>query len=142
MNNWTLRLRQSQWQRQTNNKELLPLPKEVRDGFSLQYHLHLESLLAGSGSLFSLQLLMRVALGAAVLQQLGYGKGAGAPIEELEHAAKGALDSGAVGGFRFDAQTYRQFAQLLTQHYTQLEHAPVKALSYVETKLAQYSKAA
>lgn len=142
MNNWTLRLHQSQRQRQTNSKELLPLPRDIRDGLSLQYHLHLEILRAGRGTLFSLQLLMRVALGAAMLQQLGYGKSMDSTIEALEDAAKRALDSWGEGEYRFDAETYRHFARLVTHHDGQLEHAPVKALSYVETKLAQYSKAA
>lgn len=141
MSNWTLRLHQSRQQRQTNKRELIPLPNEIRDNYSLQYHLHLEALQAGSGALFSLQLLMRVALSAAVLQQLGYGKDLSLPIEELEAAAKQTLDNGPSGAYRFDVATYHQFAHLVTYHDGQLDHAPVKALAYVEKQLSQYSKA-
>lgn len=121
---------------------MLPLPGEILDGFSLQYHLHLEAMRAGCGSLMSLQLLMRVALAAEFLQQLGYGKGPELHIEALEQAAASALGAGTDGHYRFDTETVHRFARLLTHHDGQLHLAPVKALAYVETKLTQYSKAA
>ncbi|CAN7658183.1 Fis family transcriptional regulator [Massilia sp. LjRoot122] len=142
MNNWTLRLRQSHIQRKADRVELLPLPKPVRDGFSLQCHLQLEALRTGNGSLMSLQLLMRVALATAVLQQLGYGNSPNQPIEEYEAAAAAALGTGSDGSFQFDQAAFQLFARLLTNHDQQLNAVPIKALAYVEEKLRQYSKAA
>lgn len=121
MSDWTLRLRQFGEQRKNSSAQLLPLPRETRYKLSRQCHLHLEALLAGKGSLLSLQLLMRAALATALLEQLGYGRVEGLTAEELEAAAQKSLDSGDGGEYGLDVASFRKFAQLLTCHDGQLE---------------------
>lgn len=122
--------------------EWLPLPEESRNRLSLEYHLQLEVVRAGAGTLMSLKLLMRVALASLLLQQLGYGQPLPWCVEDYETAARGALDSGSEGCYRFDEATFYLFAGLVNYHDAQLEVAPWKALSDVATKLEQYSRAA
>lgn len=139
MQNWTTRLRQSQTRQRANKTELLPLPASIRDRLSLDHHIQLEVLRAGRGTLYSLQLLMRVALAAAVLQRLGYGPGSLRSVEDYEIAATDAMTCDTDGPFRFGDDAYQLFAALLTDHDAQLAVAPVKAMAYVAKRVERYT---
>jgi hypothetical protein len=140
MQSWNLRLKQAHQARRVARTELLPLPIRVRDALSLEYHLQLEALRAGEGSLMALQLLMRVVLASAMLDDMGYGNTDMKPIEIYETAANTAFASGEDGRFSFDDRTYRMFAYLLTSHDLQLASAPVKAIDVIAQRLEQFSR--
>lgn len=120
---------------------LLPMPREARDRLSLEHYLQLEALRAGVGSLMALQLMMRAALAATMLHQLGYGDAPLRPVEEYEALADEAMHEGSGGLYAFGEESFRVFAQLLGCHDRQLETAPLKAVRHVADKLAQYAGA-
>jgi hypothetical protein len=117
-----------------------PFPKAIRDGLSLQHHLHLAALRAGAGSLLSLQLMMRVALTSAILNELGYGQPLSMAADAYEYLAAAALNAGSEGRYMLDAPAFAAFAHLLIYHDRQLETAPLKAFAYAAEKLDQYSR--
>ncbi|MFM0527171.1 hypothetical protein PQR11_19550 [Paraburkholderia strydomiana] len=73
MNKWAYRLSQSSRKQREAKTELLPLLKPIRDALSLEYHLQLEALHAGVGSLMALQVVMRAVIATGILCELGYG---------------------------------------------------------------------
>jgi hypothetical protein len=133
--NWAHRINQSNQRQRAAKTELLPLPKVVRDALSLEYHLHLEALRVGVGSIMALQMLMRVAMATNILSDLGYGDRGGRAFEDYLEAANRTLSLGNEGSFRFDCNAYRIFASLLCHHDDQLEMAPVRAIDIVARRL-------
>jgi hypothetical protein len=121
-------------------REFQPLSALDQTRLSLEYHLQLEVMRAGAGSLTTLVRLMHVALASAVLQQLGYGSILPHQIEDYEAAAAKALHAGTDGAYRFGVEEYKMFAALLTCHDRQLQVAPLKALTYAENALEKYSQ--
>ncbi|WP_245965096.1 Fis family transcriptional regulator [Trinickia dinghuensis] len=118
------------------------MPKPIRDVLSLEYHLQLEALRAGVGSLMALQSVMRVAIAAGMLSELGYGKPSTGSLGHYEDAANSAFSSGREGRFRFDDEAFRLFAGLLTNHDAQLEAAPVKVIDGIAKRLERHCRAA
>lgn len=115
--------------------EFQPLPQATCSRLSLQNHAQLACLYVGAGSLLSLQLLMRVALASAILQELGYGHALPCDIEEYEALATQALHSGSEGCYRLSGEAYAAFAGLLLYHDRQLGTAPLEAFAYAADKL-------
>ncbi|WP_206952484.1 Fis family transcriptional regulator [Trinickia acidisoli] len=142
MKNWTYRLSQSNREQRAIKTELLPLPKPIRDVLSLEYHLQLEALRAGAGSLMALQILMRVAMAAGMLSELGYGKPGLDSLDDYEHVANEAFFAGQDGRFGLDNKAFRLFAGLLTNHDAQLEVAPVRVIDGIAKYLEQHGGAA
>ncbi|WP_141213223.1 Fis family transcriptional regulator [Janthinobacterium sp. PC23-8] len=122
--------------------EFQPLPQATCSRLSLQHHAQLASLYVGAGSLLSLQLIMRVALASAILQELGYGHALPREIEEYEALATQALQSGSEGCYRLSGEAYAAFAGLLIYHDRQLATAPLKAFAYAAEKLDRYGRPA
>jgi hypothetical protein len=142
VNTWSRRLVQSSRRQREAKTELLPLPRPIRDALSLEYHLQLEALHAGVGSLIALQVLMRTVIATGILCEFGYGDVEGASYKDLEKIANQAFASGRPGHFRFDGDACRLFAKVLTTHDLQLEAAPVKVIDEVAKRLERYGKAA
>jgi hypothetical protein len=117
----------------------LPLPKSIRDTLSLEYHLQLEALRVGTGSLTALRTLLRVALAAVMLRDFGYGVRHDRAFEEYERIASDAYASGHEGSYLFDVRAFRTFAALVTHHDAQLETAPVRVVDMVAQRLERYS---
>lgn len=135
MRGWAQRLDQSRVRSRAGRTELLPLPKAIRDALSLEYHLQLEALRAGTGSLTALRILLRVAMAAAMLRELGYGGHHLHTADEYERIAGNAYESGEEGSYGFDPAAFRTFAALLTDHDSQLETAPVRVIDIVARQL-------
>ena len=112
-----------------------PLPQHVRDALSLDYHLQLEALRAGVGTLFSLNILTRVAIAAGMLKSMGYGAPELETYSEYESTAWGAFTAAREGEIKFDDCAYQLFACLVTVHDSQLERAPVSAIQQVADRL-------
>lgn len=135
MKNWPTRLRQASANQRAMKTELLPLPQPIRDVLSLEYHLHLEALRAGAGSLMALQALMRVATASRMLGDLGYGNSVVRPVDEYENTARDALSAGTEGRYGFNAPAVKEFAALLTEHDAQLQMAPIRVIDQVAKRL-------
>lgn len=135
MKNWPGRIRQSNSSQRRNKTELLPLPKSVRDVLSLQYHLQLEALRAGVGSLVALQTLVRVAMATKMLIELGYGERYERPTENYLDVATDAFDAGSEGHYALGGDAIKLFASLLTAHDAQLEAAPVRVIDIIAQRL-------
>ncbi|MEB2605502.1 Fis family transcriptional regulator [Burkholderia cenocepacia] len=135
MRGWTQRLDQSRVRSRADKTELLPLPKAIRDVLSLEYHLQLEALRAGAGSLTALRILLRVAMAAAMLREFGYGGQRLHAADEYERIAGDAYESGVEGRYGFDPAAFRLFAALVTDHDSQLETAPVRVIDIVARQL-------
>ncbi|WMY12679.1 Fis family transcriptional regulator [Paraburkholderia phenoliruptrix] len=141
VNKWAHRLSQSNRRLREAKTELLPLPRPIRDALSLEYHLQLEALHAGVGSLIALQVLMRTVIATGILCEFGYGDVEGASYKDLEKIANHAFSSGRQGHFYFDGDAFRLFAKVLTTHDLQLEVAPVKVIDEVAKRLQRYCSA-
>lgn len=139
MKNWAHRLSQSNSRRSAARTELLPLSKPIRDVLSLEYHLQLEALRVGVGSLMALQILTRVAMAAGMLQEFGYGRPDIHSFDEYEQAALGAFSSGVEGTFKLDAAAFRLFAGLVTTHDAQLAVVPVNVVDVIARRLEHTS---
>ncbi len=135
MRNWSGRLRQASATHRATKTELLPLPQRIRDVLSLEYHLQLEAMRAGAGSLMALQTLMRVAMAASMLVELGYGSGSGRTVADYENEASDAFAIGHEGRYAFSVATVKKFAALLTEHDAQLEVAPVRIIDQIARRL-------
>ncbi len=135
MRNWSGRLRQASVTQRATRTELLPLPQRIRDVLSLEYHLQLEAMRAGAGSLMALQTLMRVAMATTMLVELGYGNGAGRTVADYESDASDAFAVGHEGSYAFSVATVQKFAALLTEHDAQLEVAPVRVIDQIAKRL-------
>ncbi|CAG9231828.1 hypothetical protein [Burkholderia vietnamiensis] len=135
MSGWAQRLDQSRVRSRAGKTELLPLPKAIRDVLSLEYHLQLEALRAGVGSLTALRILLRVAMAAQMLRELGYGGQRLHAADEYERIAGNAYESGEEGRYEFDPAAFRAFAALVTDHDAQLETAPVRVIDIVARRL-------
>ncbi|AJK48604.1 Fis family transcriptional regulator [Burkholderia plantarii] len=141
-NQWAYRLHQSSYRQREAKTELLPLPRPIRDALSLEYHLQLEALHAGVGSLVALQILMRVVIATGILCEFGYGDVEGASYKDLEAIANQAFSSGIQGHFHFNHDAVRLFSKVLTTHDLQLEVAPVKVVDEVAKRLERYARSA
>ncbi|WP_241510306.1 Fis family transcriptional regulator [Burkholderia seminalis] len=141
MNKWAHRLSQSSRTQREAKTELLPLPRPIRDALSLEYHLQLEALHAGVGSLVALQVLMRTVIATGILCEYGYGDVEDASYKDLEKIANHAFSSGCQGHFHFDGDAFHLFARVLTTHDLQLEVAPVKVIDEVAKRLQRYCTA-
>ncbi|WP_230953315.1 Fis family transcriptional regulator [Burkholderia stagnalis] len=135
MRHFHKRSQQSSLAKRIRKIDCTPLPQHVRDVLSLDYHLQLEALKAGVGSMMSLQILTRVALAAGMLRSLGYGASELRTYREYEAAAWDALVAGRDGEIRFDDHAYRLFAGLVTLHDDQLARAPVSAIESIANRL-------
>ncbi len=135
MRNWSSRLRQASVAHRATKTELLPLPQRIRDALSLEYHLQLEAMRAGAGSLMALQTLMRVAMATSMLVELGYGTDSGRTVAHYESDAADAFAIGHEGSYAFSAESVRKFAALLTVHDAQLEVAPVRIIDQIAKRL-------
>jgi hypothetical protein len=135
MKYWVQRLDQSRLRSSAGKTELLPLPKHIRDTLSLEYHLQLEALRAGAGSLKALRILLRVALATVMLREFGYGKDHQEAFDEYERIASNAYASGLDGRFLFDPRAYRAFSALVTHHDAQLAVAPLRIINIVAQRL-------
>lgn len=135
MRAWAQRLDQSRVRSRAGKTELLPLPKPIRDALSLEYHLQLEALRAGAGSLTALRVLLRVAMAAAMLRERGYGREQADAIAEYERVANHAYAAGDEGRYGFDPPAFRLFAALVTHHDAQLETAPVRVIDIIARQL-------
>ncbi|MBN3748965.1 Fis family transcriptional regulator [Burkholderia sp. Se-20373] len=142
MRDFHSRARQSSLRKRARKIDCMPLPRHVRDSLALEYHLQLEALKAGVGTLTSLQLLTRVALAAEMLRSLGYGAAETRGFHEYEAAAWNALQAGRDGEIQFDEDSYRLFAELVTSHDDQLARAPVSAIEAVANRLESASRRA
>ncbi|MBJ9660525.1 Fis family transcriptional regulator [Burkholderia gladioli] len=142
VNKWARRLSQSSRSQREAKTELLPLPRPIRDALSLEYHLQLEALHAGVGSLIALQVLMRTVIATGILCEFGYGDIEDASYKDLEKIANHAFSSGRQGHFHFDGDAFRLFAKVLTTHDSQLEVAPVRVVDEVAKRLERYGRAA
>lgn len=141
VNKWAHRLSQSSRTQREAKTELLPLPRPIRDALSLEYHLQLEALHAGVGSLVALQVLMRTVIATGILCEYGYGDVEDASYKDLEKIANHAFSSGCQGHFHFDGDAFHLFARVLTTHDLQLEVAPVKVIDEVANRLERYCRA-
>lgn len=141
VNKWAHRLSQSSRTQREAKTELLPLPRPIRDALSLEYHLQLEALHAGVGSLVALQVLMRTVIATGILCEYGYGDVEDASYKDLEKIANHAFSSGCQGHFHFDGDAFHLFARVLTTHDLQLEIAPVKVIDEVAKRLERYCRA-
>ncbi|MBN3737688.1 MULTISPECIES: Fis family transcriptional regulator [Burkholderia] len=141
VNKWAHRLSQSSRTQREAKTELLPLPRPIRDALSLEYHLQLEALHAGVGSLVALQVLMRTVIATGILCEYGYGDVEDASYKDLEKIANHAFSSGCQGHFHFDGDAFHLFARVLTTHDLQLEVAPVKVIDEVAKRLQRYCTA-
>lgn len=141
MRGWAQRLDQSRVRSRADKTELQPLPKAIRDALSLEYHLQLEALRAGAGSLTALRILLRVAMAAAMLRELGYGGRRLHTADEYERIAGNAYESGEVGRYGFDPAAFLTFSALVTDHDLQLEIAPVRVIDIVARQLERPSAA-
>lgn len=135
MRNWSGRLRQSSDSQRRSKTELLPLPQRVRDVLSLQFHLQLEAMRAGAGSLTALQTLMRVAMAKTMLDELGYGNAAGRTFADYEIDVSDAFAVGREGSYAFNVASVQKFAALITEHDAQLEAAPVRVIDQIANRL-------
>jgi hypothetical protein len=142
MKQWAARLSQSRAVSIAGKTELLPLPRPIRDAISLEYHLQLEALRAGAGTLTGLRILMRVAMAAAILYERGYGGEPVYPFDEYERIANNAYAVGQEGRYLFDLLAFRTFAALVTDHDTQLKFAPVAVIDLVARRLQLHNIAA
>nr|WP_257757432.1 Fis family transcriptional regulator [Burkholderia glumae] len=118
------------------------MPRPIRDALSLEYHLQLEALHAGVGSLVALQILMRVVIATGILCEFGYGDIEDASYKDLEAIANQAFSSGDPGRFHFNHDAVRLFSKVLTTHDLQLEVAPVRVVDEVAKRLEQYCRSA
>jgi hypothetical protein len=141
MKGWARRLDQSRARSRVCRTELLPLPKGIRDTLSLEYHLQLEALRAGVGSLTALRILLRVGMAAAMLSDLGYGVGHEHAFDDYERLANDAYALGHEGGYLFGADAFGAFAALVTHHDAQLETAPVRVIDMIAQRLERRSAA-
>jgi hypothetical protein len=135
-NTWAYRLSQSSARLHRKKSDLLPLPQCIRDILSLEYHLLLEALRAGVGTLAYLQILTRVALATTMLSEEEYGGPIALTLEELEGAAYKSYKAGEKSGsFVFDDKAFCLFAELLTHHDRQLAATPVYAIEAIAQRL-------
>ncbi|AMV46893.1 Fis family transcriptional regulator [Paraburkholderia caribensis] len=135
MRNWSARLRQASVSQKSMKTELLPLPQRIRDVLSLEYHLQLEAMRAGAGSLMALRTLLRVAMATTMLREFGYGNAAGRTVADYESEASDAFAIGHEGSYAFSVATVKKFATLLTEHDAQLEVAPVRIIDQIARRL-------
>ncbi|MGF6573689.1 hypothetical protein ABH945_005810 [Paraburkholderia sp. GAS333] len=142
MKTWTHRLDQSSRISRTRRAELLPLPEAIRDVLSLEYHLQLEALRAGAGALMALQVILRVALAASMLRDLGYGGASLRPYAEYEERAAEALAGGIGDRYCLNDRGVHMYAALLTEHDAQLSIAPLNVIDQIARRLERYRKAA
>ncbi|WDD92106.1 Fis family transcriptional regulator [Burkholderia sp. FERM BP-3421] len=142
MKNWPTRLRKASANQTAMKTELLPLPQPIQDVLSLEYHLHLEALRAGTGSLMALQALMRVAVASRMLEELGYGNSVVRPVDDYENTARDALSAGTEGRYGFNALAVKEFAALVTEHDAQLQMTPVRVIDQVAKRLERKRSAA
>ncbi|WP_213769289.1 Fis family transcriptional regulator [Caballeronia sp. dw_19] len=134
--NWIHRLSQSSARQDRKKTDLLPLPVGIRNVLSLEYHLLLETLRAGAGTLSALKILTRVALATSMLDEHGYGGRFNLTFDVLEDAAYRSFKRGElIGTFSFEEETFCLFAELLTHHDRQLAAAPVSAIERVGKRL-------
>ncbi|AJX00032.1 hypothetical protein BM43_5 [Burkholderia gladioli] len=122
--------------------ELLPLPEPIRNVLSLEYHLQLEALRAGVGALMALQIVLRAAMAAAMLREMGYGGSTLRPLAEYEELASHALASGIEGRYGLNESGMRVYAALLTEHDAQLALAPLNVIDQIARRLERFRKAA
>ena len=133
---WQSQLRQSQLGSHRRKTDLLPLPQPITDVLSLEYHLMLEMLRVGAGTLHSIKVLMRIAVAAELLAKDGYGKMSAEQFAGLYEAASQTLDKENVGRVcAFDHQTFDLFASLVTMHDIQLQSAPTYVIEKVGNAL-------
>ncbi|KER69987.1 Fis family transcriptional regulator [Burkholderia cepacia] len=141
MKGWARRLNQSRARSRAGKTELLPLPKPIRDALSLEYHLQLEALRVGVGSLTALHILLRVAMATAMLRERGYGSEHTHEFDEYKRIASDAYTLGHDGSYVFDVPAFRAFAALVTHHDAQLETAPVRVIDMIAQRLERQGAA-
>jgi hypothetical protein len=122
--------------------KIKPLPRPIRDALSLEYHLQLEALRAGAGTLMGLRILVRVAMAAELLYEHGYGQKPAHRFIEYERIASDAFAVGRDGGYLFNLFAFRTFAALVTKHDAQLESTPVAVIDIVARRLQRCTVAA
>lgn len=136
---WQARLHQSRSKTRLSKVDLLPLPKKIADALSLEYHLLLESLRAGTGHLHSLQIILRVGLATSLLSLDGYGDLCH-DFATLEAAARQSFEQGMEkDAFAFDHLTFSMFADVLTVHDQQIARAPVLAIEHLANRMEKLS---
>lgn len=135
MKGWSQRPDPSRARSRAGKTEQLPLPRPIRDALSLEYHLQLEALRVGAGSLTALRMLLRVAMATAMLRERGYGREHAHAFDEYERIASDAYALGHEGSYVFDVPAFRAFAALVTHHDAQLETAPVRVIDMIAQRL-------
>ncbi|MFT4509049.1 Fis family transcriptional regulator [Caballeronia sp. 15711] len=132
---WQASLHQSRSKKRLRKTDLLPLPKQIADVLSLEYHLLLESLRAGTGHFHNLQIILRVGLATSLLSSDGYGD-LNHDFAMLEAAAHRSFEQGMEKGvFEFDGPTFSMFAHVLTVHDQQIARAPVVAIERLADRM-------
>ncbi|WP_148654667.1 Fis family transcriptional regulator [Paraburkholderia caribensis] len=122
-------------QRCSAKADLLPLPSYIVDRLSLEYHIMLEALSSGHGTLYSLQLMTRVGMATAILSDSGYGllrNGFWELYDATSRAYGGPLND---GHYRFDESAYALFCRVLTVHDQQMRRAPVAEIEKLAKRL-------
>lgn len=137
---WAQRLNQARNTQRASRTELLPLPRPISDVLSLEYHLQLEALRIGVGTLLGLRVLMKVAVATSLLGERGFGAPTASLLESFEESATRAFADGKEGSYKFDADAFRLFAQLVTDHDAQLKVVPLRVIDSVANLMEAHRK--
>jgi len=100
---------------------LLPMQRASVDELSLRYHLALDALGRGAGTLESAQLVTEAVLSTGFLKEAGYGAISYETIRCAEQHSNALFQCGKDDGeWRFDDAAHACLAQVLTAHDQQL----------------------
>ena len=118
---------------------LLPLPRDVADGLSLQVHLALDTLRRGRGSADAAQTVTQAMLLAAFIVEAGYGKLTPEALRAADAVSAACFERGrACGEWMLDRAGYEIFAAIATTYDQQLQKAPLWAITEASDRLNRF----
>lgn len=135
MNNFSQRVVQGQYKIRLTRTDLLPLPTRIRDHLSLEFHLQIEVLRAGRGTLLMLQSLMRLVFATKMLGQIGQIRVKPHLLDACANAINEAFSQGDENAYHFDTKAIALLCEAATIHDEQLRLAPVKTIEQIALEL-------
>ncbi|MEW6340743.1 MAG: hypothetical protein RXR20_02710 [Paraburkholderia sp.] len=121
---------------------LLPMKRSRADLISLRCHAALEALRRGKGWFGAAEAMTRVLLLTGCLSDSGYGRLDKETMASAQRAIARVLDAGKRSGrWCLDDSTYRQFADVVNLHDSQLHVVPLLAYDAANGRLGRMFRA-
>lgn len=115
---------------------LLPMSTAIAQRISLENHLALEALRSGAGGEHHFNGMCQAACIASLLCEAGYGTARKGLFGEAERVLLDCRRAGIeTENWRFDGESYRILAEVLTLHDTQFSITPVRELIRANERL-------